>query len=158
MSVRSCVMCKHSFEGTTNQKHCSVTCRFLEKVEFSDGCWTWKGWSTREGYGQIWDGRCVMAHRWSYENLVAPIPPGLVIDHLCRNPSCVNPDHLEPVTNRENGMRGLTPYGVLRTTCVRGHDVTDPSNVRVTSQGKKQCRACDRIRSQNQRDRAKALR
>lgn len=136
----------------------SIEERFFERVEFSDNCWNWKGWSTREGYGQISiHGKCVMAHRWSYEMLVRPIPKGLVIDHLCRNPSCVNPDHLEPVTNRENARRGLNQYGAIRTTCIRGHDITDPANVRVTSQGKNQCKACDKVRNRKNYLRRKAL-
>lgn len=73
-----------------------------------DGCWEWTGAKTAAGYGQF-TRRKEYAHRHAYEDLVGPIPEGLVIDHLCRNPSCVNPDHLEPVTQRENIRRGTSP-------------------------------------------------
>lgn len=92
--------------------------RFWEKVEkmAPDGCWFWLA-STRNGYGQIgqWSkGTIDYAHRVAYEMLVGPIPAGLVLDHICRNPSCVNPAHLEPVTQAENLRRGAGRPGVLR--------------------------------------------
>lgn len=70
------------------------------------GCWEWIGAKNRLGYG-VW--HSVPAHRLSYERERGPIGPGLHIDHLCRNPSCIRPDHLEPVTPRENSMRGKKP-------------------------------------------------
>jgi hypothetical protein len=82
--------------------------RFLSKVlKHPDGCWEWTaGRSGGPGYGAFSLGqRKVGAHRWSYENFVGPIPEGLELDHLCRNPGCVNPDHLEPVTRSENIRR-----------------------------------------------------
>jgi hypothetical protein len=82
--------------------------RFVEKVEKTDTCWNWTG-STDRGYGKIGLRRGVAplyAHRVSYEFHVGPIPAGLQLDHLCRNRSCVNPAHLEPVTQRENLARG----------------------------------------------------
>lgn len=78
-------------------------------VEEETGCWVWQR-STSRGYGYVTrGGRCVPAHRWYYEHLVGPIPEGLELDHLCRNPPCVNPDHLEPVTHAENMRRGIVP-------------------------------------------------
>ncbi len=83
--------------------------RFFTYVASSSdplGCWEWTGGKTW-GYGQFTaNGRNVKAHRWSYEFFRDEIPPGLVIDHLCRNPACVNPWHLEPVTTRVNNLRG----------------------------------------------------
>lgn len=84
--------------------------RFFAKVEFGDvpqgmrtPCLLWTGASHSAGYGQIRvDGRIVPAHRWLYERWIGPIPDGLEIDHLCVNPPCVNPDHLEPVTRSVN--------------------------------------------------------
>ncbi len=69
-----------------------------------DGCWVWTGYLSPYGKFGV-SGRRPVAHRWSYEYHVGPIPDGLTIDHLCRNPSCVRPDHLEPVTLQENMRR-----------------------------------------------------
>lgn len=72
------------------------------------GCWVWSGSPSTRGYGKITvAGTIFYAHRFMYELHVGPIPDGLYIDHLCRNKMCVNPDHLEPVTHRENLMRGV---------------------------------------------------
>lgn len=71
------------------------------------GCWEWQGELNRNGYGRVWvNGRRLMAHRVAYQLLVGDIEPGLVLDHLCRNRRCCNPEHLEPVTVRENTLRG----------------------------------------------------
>ncbi len=84
-----------------------------------------------------------------YEQLVGPIPPGLHLDHLCRNTSCVNPDHLEPVTVAENVLRGvgITAQNAQRTHCRRGHKFTAQNTYRHG--GKRHCRIC---RMQRQRD------
>ena len=78
-----------------------------------NGCWDWVGTKTRFGYGLARLGPrntpLRQAHRMMYERHKGPIPKGLVIDHLCRNTSCVNPDHLEAVTQKENIRRGKNP-------------------------------------------------
>ncbi len=86
--------------------------RFWPKVQKTDDCWLWNGATNSQGYPQLGAGRrgegVVYAHRLSYELANGPIPEGLVIDHLCRTPSCVNPAHLEAVGQSTNILRGRT--------------------------------------------------
>jgi hypothetical protein len=79
-------------------------------IDQSTGCWNWTGARTPKGYGQIRlvGGTTAYTHREAYMAYVGQIPEGLHLDHLCRNRSCFNPEHLEPVTPRENARRGLT--------------------------------------------------
>jgi len=79
----------------------------VSKEPHATGCWLWMGGRDKNGYGYYCSGGSVRcAHRVAYEQLVGTIPEGLHIDHLCRNPSCVNPEHMEPVTLLENLQRG----------------------------------------------------
>lgn len=90
--------------------------RFMEKVRIIDGCWVWIGAITWDGYGRFrLPDKTVKAHRWSYQHFVGRLPDGLTVDHLCGTRSCVNPNHLEPVTMVENLNRG-DGYGRKRTT------------------------------------------
>lgn len=112
-------------------------------------CWPWTAGLGRGGYGVFWvppHQRC--AHRLSYELEVGPIPDGLVIDHLCRNRSCINPGHLEPVTHRINLLRGETiqAANARKTHCLRGHPF-DEENTDRQSDGYRRCRACKKARS-----------
>ena len=123
--------------------------RFVE-IGHPLGCWEWTG-HTRAGYGRMHEsnGRLVDAHRVTYEFFKGPIPLGLQIDHLCRNPCCVNPDHLEAVTPRENVLRGAAP-GIRRRgapTCIHGH-LWNEKNTYITKQGRRKCRECARLRQQ----------
>ena len=125
----------------------TVEQRFWSKVDRGDGCWAWLGTPTEKGYGRLdVDGRFWMAHRYSYTLLVGPIPDGLQIDHLCRNRLCVNPAHLEPVTQRENIVRGISPAAMnaSKTHCKRGHEFT-PENTGVDASGGRYCRTCKRF-------------
>lgn len=89
-------------------------------------CWIWKA-KLWQGYGRFkFCGKDLRAHRYAYETLKEPILAGLVLDHLCRNPCCVNPAHLEPVTQRTNILRGvgLAAQQVMQTHCKRGHELS----------------------------------
>lgn len=119
--------------------------RFWAKVEKTDTCWLWTGCLSGVGYGQIRiHTKCHLAHRYSFELHKHQIPAGLVLDHLCRNRRCVNPDHLEPVTRHENIRRG-TAWTVKRnrTCCPRGHEFT-PENSAINQKGVRRCRTCIR--------------
>lgn len=116
---------------------------FWSKVYKTSTCWWWLDPCVISiGYGQLWIGRSVYAHRFSYELHKGPIPNGMTIDHLCKNPACVNPDHLEVVTMRENLLRGEGPAGkhARQTHCKRGHAFT-PENTYTTT-GHRVCRTC----------------
>jgi len=110
-----------------------------------DGCWLWPGQKTLAGYGQMrtGPGQRDYTHRISYRLLVAPIPEGTEIDHLCRNRLCYNPEHLEAVTHRENVARGEAPGAVARAKnrCKRGHDMSDAYVRKAT--GHRRCRTCE---------------
>lgn len=114
-------------------------------IDHKTDCWNWQGAKLPTGYGHIKvDGREFYTHRLSYELAVGPIPAGLVIDHLCRNTSCLNPAHLEPVTTRENLLRSpVAPAAInaAKTHCKREHEFTT-ENTLVRSGGKRVCRTC----------------
>lgn len=122
--------------------------RFWSKVLMVENCWEWIGGRTGSGYGVLWvNGKDVSAHRFSYELHRGPIPAGLAIDHLCRNRGCVNPDHMEPVTTRENLLRGVSPVAVnhVKTHCKNGHELTK-ENIREYEQPNghthRRCKPC----------------
>lgn len=129
--------------------------RFWAKVRRSDNlfdCWIWTA-ALANGYGKFAPGsghrpRLVVAHVYAYELLVGPVPEGLELDHLCRNPACVNPTHMEPVTHRENCLRGESPAArhARKTHCKRGHEFT-PENIWYPP-GKQHrfCRVCLKAR------------
>lgn len=122
--------------------------RFFAKVQRTETCWLWTGSKSPLGYGGFRvggrAGRLVPAHRFAYELLVGPIPEGLFLDHLCRNPPCVNPAHLEPVTHAENVRRGVSPAAMRarQTHCKRGHEFTPENTIAVKRNGKRKCRQC----------------
>jgi hypothetical protein len=132
--------------------------RFWSRVseDPETGCWPWRGSMFGNGYGQYASSftATAMAHRIAYELVVGAIPDGLVIDHLCRNRRCVNPAHLEPVTHRENLLRGdtLTAKNAAKTHCPQGHPYTG-LNLYVTRAGRRHCRTCTRRRQDARRAR-----
>ena len=118
-------------------------------------CWEWLGGKYPTGYGRFALGdKYVYAHRFAYESLIGTIPPGLPIDHLCRNRPCVNPAHMEPVTNKVNILRGQG-WGAVHaraTHCPQGHPY-DLLNTLVDRRGYRECKIC-----RNARARAKRMR
>lgn len=124
--------------------------RFWHKVDIKgpNECWVWNGAVDGSGYGSFGHKkpfqRGYLAHRYAYEKLRAPIPEGLQIDHLCRNRGCVNPAHLEIVTQRENMNRGMA-HRISIGACKRGHEFSS-KNTHLNPQGYRVCRVCDRQR------------
>lgn len=130
--------------GRVAEQTGSPTERFWAKVDKSGDCWIWTGYLTPRGYGTYTFGSGPNAmwastHRLAYELLVGPIPDGLELDHLCRNPPCCNPAHLEPVTGAENMRR------TRKIRCIRGH-LQEGDNVYVSPRGARQCRECMNLR------------
>lgn len=125
-----------------------------------DECWLWNGFRQPEGYGRISPRRgpsasgTQLAHRVAYELAFGLIPEGLHLDHLCRNPPCVNPAHLEPVTAAENTLRGL--HGVLRVECAKGHPLTPENTYLRKSDNSRHCKTCRREQSAERRQRGES--
>jgi hypothetical protein len=152
------------------RKNMTVEERFWSKVDKTEGCWLWRrGYVNAKGYGyfSVSMTKCVQVHRFAYELLVGPIPDGLTIDHVksngCTSKACVKavadeygPAHLEPVTNRENILRGDTFQGrnARKTHCLKGH-AFDELNTYVDRDGHRHCRTCGR---DFQRERQRRLR
>lgn len=129
-----------------------IESRFRSCVSKSPECWEWTGAVTPSGYGRITHRKRktgfrveFYAHRISYELHRGAIPEGLVIDHLCRNRKCVNPEHLEPVSNRENILRGTSPAAkaAAASQCRFGHPYSG-ANLYVARNGSRACRKCIR--------------
>lgn len=117
--------------------------RLFRKVDFGDGCWLWRGAKVNGGYGRVrYRRRQWPTHRLLYRWMVGRVPPRLDLDHLCREPSCVRPDHLEPVTRRENLLRGdtLAARKTRQTHCIHGHPLAGSNLYRWRTSRK--CKAC----------------
>ena len=120
--------------------------RFWDKVivDNNSGCWNFNSMN-RNGYGRIKINRKIFsAHRFAYEVNKGKIPSGLTLDHLCKNRSCVNPEHLEPVTLKENILRGTSPQAnnAKKSTCINGHPLTGKNLYINPASGQRVCRAC----------------
>lgn len=134
--------------------------RFWEKVDTrgSDECWPWLAQKNKAGYGSFKmpgrDGRRTTAHRMAYVLAGGAIPEGWYVDHLCRNPSCCNPEHLEAVTPRENTLRGEVRQ---RELCRHGHPL-DGWTTSAWGHKTRYCRTCKNAASRAAYWRRKAAR
>ena len=110
-------------------------------VVIPNGCWEWQGYRNQNGYAKS-NGRLV--HRAVFEAMIGPVPLGLTLDHLCRVRHCLNPTHLEPVTHRENVLRGTSFIvdQVKKTHCPLGHELSLPP----WKKAKRECRTCETSR------------
>lgn len=126
--------------------------RFWPKVDASGDCWLWTGQRFTNGYGLLrTDGtvsrRALLAHRIAWRLLIGPLDQDITLDHRCRVRTCVNPDHLEPVTRAVNTLRSESPAAVnaRKTHCKNGHPLTaDNLYVARSRSGNpsRVCRAC----------------
>lgn len=124
--------------------------RFALRVWPRGDCWEWKGVKRPDGYGAVFigHGRTTSAHRYSWELFIGPIPPGLVIDHLCGNRWCVRPSHLTVTTQRDNVLRSSTAFAAVnarKTHCPHGHPYAG-TNLGRTRKGERVCRCCHRAK------------
>jgi len=182
-----CLNCGNVFKRRSKKRfYCSVKCyrehydfsgftksrkgtgqppedRFWPKVDKSspDGCWEWQGYVAPTGYGEFSVNHItpILAHRFSFELLNGPIPPGMCIDHLCRNRKCVNPAHMEVVTTKENVLRGIgrSAENARKTHCLRGHPLFG-ENLLITNRGQRYCRICNRESCRRTRSKQKEAR
>lgn len=122
--------------------------RLANKFTVGDGCWEWTAKAKAKfGYGQITDddGRSKVAYKVLYRIMVGDVPEGMELDHVCKNVLCIRPDHLEPVTHRENMRRGNGWAGVnaRKTHCGPcGLPLSGPNLIIDKSSGSRRCRAC----------------
>ncbi len=139
---------------------------FMKRIQYRGDCWIWTGskvYGRSSIYGQFYNGdRNELAHRYSYGNFVMEIPRGMTIDHECRKTLCVNPNHLRPMTLRENILIGTGPTAknAKKTHCPKGHEYTK-DNIVGAFRNARECRRCsyDRtnLRKKNKRRAQSAL-
>jgi hypothetical protein len=128
-----------------------------DKGKITDACWLWPGVMLNTGYGVIRRrGKDTKAHRAIYEAAVGPVPDGMVLDHLCRNRACFNPFHLEPVTGKENTLRGesFAAQNARKRHCPKGHEFS-PENTLI-ERGARVCLQCKRAINRESAKRYKA--
>ena len=134
---------------TQEAKRLVSTIRFQSKVDKTGKCWVWKAARVGNGYASFWVGGghgSMYAHRISYIAAIGEIPEGIQLDHICRNRACVNPEHLEPVTCKENVKRGLKVD--LKETCGAGlHEWSEENIYTAPSTGRRLCKPCRRKRN-----------
>lgn len=143
---------KHIIRSVLGEPYYS---RFWARVQKTDGCWLWRKGLSAAGYGRFQVGGKqahvqMYTHILSYQMFVGKIPDGLQIDHLCRVRHCVNPEHLEAVTHKENILRGMSPMArqARQTHCLRGHSLVGGY---VSPTGHRLCLTCSKLRQQRRR-------
>lgn len=138
--------------------------RLLARVAYSEDlfngtpCWLWTGSKNRGGYGQIKVAKKTLrTHCLAYTLIKGPVPEGLYLDHLCRVKECCNPDHLEPVTCRENTLRGAgwligAKIQLAKTHCPQGHEYSEENTYRQPSNpNHRHCKLCLKRRNQERK-------
>ena len=124
---------------------------FDNKIIQFGACLLWiRGLNRPGGYGRHYDPitkKSSLAHVWNWTRINGPVPIGMELDHLCRNTRCVNVDHLEPVTHRENMMRGnsIQTFNAKKTHCIRGHEFTPENTYSSPGTTWRACRICKRL-------------
>ena len=137
--------------GKLTRKRTPPEKRFMRYINKTEKCWLWTGGNNGK-YGVFYVGpdaspMRMYAHRWSYVHFVGLIPEGLEVNHRCEVPLCVRPDHLEPLTHRDNTLYGNAPAArkARQTHCVNNHEFT-PENTYIRSNGTRACKTCRRVR------------
>lgn len=139
------------------EKRKSFKIRIVESTGNSDECWNWNGHIGKNGYAYCtYNGKNTTAYRASWEFFIGDIPDGYEIDHLCKNPKCVNPLHLEPVPPYVNNMRSNSPASICakKTHCLNGHEFNNQNTKLINRPNGKidrRCKICHRIREKNRR-------
>jgi hypothetical protein len=113
-----------------NKKQSTEIARFHANIEYSDGCWIWKGYVMNAGYGAFaTKNGAMLVHRWSYQHFRDKIPHKMTVDHLCKQKLCANPAHMELVTRAENikraGLAGIALSESKKTHCPKGHKYSE---------------------------------
>lgn len=130
------------------------TTKYWEKVNKTSGCWKWGAWSNGKGYGLVRiNGKSYLAHRISYEIAYGEIPKGLVIDHICNNTKCVNPSHLQAITQQQNILRSTKHISKERASkkqCIRGHNLFG-DNLYIRKDRRRACKLCKSLASYKSR-------
>jgi len=119
-------------------------------VGSSGECWSWNGKLSKLGYGRVYfNGRDKLAHVVAYQLTYGNISVGFELDHTCRNRSCCNPKHLEPVSHKANVLRGISPSAMAakKTHCPKGHPYDEENTYINPSSNARNCRICSRVNS-----------
>lgn len=134
--------------------------RFWSKVDKQEFCWIWTACKDKKGYGSFLLGSSQKAHRISYELVKGKIPEGMILYHLCKNKSCVNPSHLEAVSSRINSLRAKNTIAYIHSDkdkCPKGHPYLG-YNLIISNNGYNGARRCRKCKNEQERARDRAKR